>query len=159
MAAGNYTEEGIRKIFNEIKSASFADTFDKTGLIFKDIKIFGYSSPFSLNIYVNIDKINRHNWPEDAVKGLLAHELAHQVSYKRRSFIGRVLFVWNYPFSKSGKKRVEKKADEIAIERGYGRELVQERICQFRIDDKKRLETEKKVYLPPEALKKLVKGN
>ncbi len=95
---GNYTEHGLRKIYNEIRSASFEDTFDKTRLIFKDITVYGYSSPFVLDIFINIDEINRCNWPEDAVRGLFAHELSHQVSYKRRSFIGRMLFIWNYPF-------------------------------------------------------------
>ena len=59
-------------------------------------------------------------------------------------------------FSVSGKSRVENEADEIVIERGYGRELIQERTYQFRIDDKRRLEKEKKVYLSPGALKDLV---
>lgn len=68
-----------------------------------------------------------------------------------------MLFIWNYPFSISGRSKVEKEADEIAIERGYGRELIQERIYQFRIDDKKRLEKEKKVYLSVEALNDLIK--
>ena len=155
---GNYTENDLRKIYNEMRSASFEDTFDKTQLIFKHLKAaFGYSSPFNLNMYIDIDEINKYNWPEDAVRGLFAHELSHMVSYKRRSFIGRMLFIWNYPFSIPGRSRVEKEGDEIAIERGYGKELIQERTYQFKIDDKKRLEKEKKAYLWREALEKLIK--
>ena len=90
------------------------------------------------------------------MRGLLAHELAHQVSYKRRSFIGRMIFIRNYPFSTTGRKRVEGEADEIVIERGYGRELVQERIYQFRIDHKIRLEIEKKVHLSPKFLEGVI---
>jgi len=105
------------------------------------------------------DKINRYGWPEDAVRGLFAHELAHQVSYKRRSYIGGMLFVWNYPFSNSGKMNVEREADEIAIERGYGEDLIQARIYQLRIKDKKRLEVVKKAYLSPETLANMVSPN
>ncbi len=154
---GNYTEEDLRKIYNEIRSESFEDAFSKTGLRFKNISpVFGYSSPFSLKIYINIDGINRYNWPEDAVRGLFAHELSHMVSYKRRSFIDRQWFVRFYPFSKSIQRSVEKEADEIAIERGYGRELVQLRKYQLKNSDKKRLENVKKVYLSPETLEKLI---
>ncbi len=61
-------------------------------------------------------------------------------------------------FSVSRRSRVEKEkeADEIALGKGYGRELMQERLYQLSIDNKKRLEKEKKVYLSPEALKDLV---
>ena len=154
---GNYTKEDLRKIYSEIRSESFRDTFSKTGLRFKNISpVFGYSSPFSLNMYINIDGINRYNWPEDAVRGLFAHELSHMISYKRRSFIGRQLFVRFYPFSKSVQRSVEKEADEIAVERGYGRELIQLREYQLKNDDKKRLENVKNVYLSPKALEKLI---
>lgn len=98
-----FSENEIRQMFKKIREESYKDIFSKTKLIFKDIKVFGYSSPFSLNIFINIGEINKYNWPKDAVRGLLAHELAHQVSYKRRSFIGRMIFIWNYPFSTAGR--------------------------------------------------------
>ena len=36
--------------------------------------VFGYSCPFVLDIFINIDEINRYNWPEDAVRGLFVHD-------------------------------------------------------------------------------------
>ncbi|MFQ5870209.1 MAG: hypothetical protein ACE5JC_09935 [Candidatus Zixiibacteriota bacterium] len=150
-----YTEDDLRKIYNEITSASFADVSHETQLIFKDFGDVGMSTPFK-KVYININEINKYNWPEDVVRGVFAHELAHQVSYKRRSFIGRFLFLWNYLFSKSRKRRVEKEADEIAIERGYGKEIVQGRIYQFNFGDRKRAEKEKKVYLSVGDLEKLI---
>lgn len=143
-------------MFKEVRESSFADIFSQTQLILKDLRVFGYSSPFTLNIFINTNDLNKYDWPENAVRGLLAHELAHQVSYKRRTFLARMLFVWNYPFSFSRRMKVEREADEIAIERGYGNDLVQERTYQFRIEDKKRLEAEKKVYLSPESLSRMV---
>lgn len=154
----NYSKDDLRTIYEDIRKSSFEDTYDETELIFKYVKGgFAYSSPFNLNLYINIDEINRYNWPEDAVRGLFAHELSHMVSYKRRSFMGRMLFIWNYPFSESTRAKVDREADEIAIERGYGEELIQERIYQFDIDDVERREKEMRVYLSVEALEKLVR--
>lgn len=97
-------------------------------------------------MYVNINEINRYRWPKDAVRGLFASELSHLVSYKRRSFIDRMWFVRFYPYVESVRTEVELESDNIAVERGYGKELIQERIYQFRINDKKRLQKEKRVY-------------
>ncbi len=150
-----YSETDIEMMYEEIRTASYPDIFSKTKLIFKDIGVFGYASPFSLHVFINIDEVNKYDWPKDAVRGLLAHELAHQVSYKRRSFIGRMYFIRSYPFSLSRRQAVEREADEIAIEKGYGKDLVQERVYQFRIDDEKRLAGEKKVYLSAETLEEM----
>jgi hypothetical protein len=148
-----YSEEDLRRIYDEVREASFPDIFGSTRLVFRDITVFGYSSPFRPRIYINTDEVNKYDWPEDAVRGLMAHELAHQVSYKRRSLIRRFLFISRYPFGAWGKRKVEREGDRIAIERGYGDDLVQERIFQFRIDDQRRLEFEKRIYLSPDELR------
>ena len=75
--------------------------------------VFGMSSPFSLNLFININKINKYQWPKEAVIGLFADELSHMVSYERRSFFGRMLFTWNYPFSVAKKQKVEHEADKF----------------------------------------------
>lgn len=120
-----------------------------------DFDDVGMSTPFK-KVYSNINELNEYRWPDDVVRGALAHEFAHQVSYQRRSFLGRFWFLRNYLFSTSGRRRVEREADEIAIERGYGTEIVQVRIYQFHFGDKRRPEIEKKIYRPVEALEKLV---
>ncbi len=155
--ATHYTEDDIYKIYNDIKSKSFADSPKGSKLIFKDLSpAFGMAHPFSLNLIVDIDGINKHQWPKEAVIGLFAHELSHMVSYQRRGFFGRMLFTWNYPFSVAKRQEVEHEADSIAIERGYGKELVQERIFQFRIDDAEHLRKQKQVYFLPETLKQMI---
>ncbi len=151
-----YSKSDFEKIYNELKKTSFIDTPKKSKLIFKDMQVFGYSSPFSLNLLININKINKYQWPKEAVIGLFAHELSHMVSYERRSFFGRMLFIWNYPFSVAKKQKVEHEADRIAIERGYGSELVQSRVHGFRDYDKKRVEKMKKVHYWPETLEKII---
>ncbi|MFQ5913921.1 MAG: hypothetical protein ACE5JS_12120 [Nitrospinota bacterium] len=152
----HYSKSDLAKIYNELTKTSFIDTPKKSKLIFKDMKVFGYASPFSLNLFININKLNKYQWPKEAVIGLFAHELSHMVSYERRSFFSRMLFVRYYPFSVATKQRVEHEADRIAIERGYGSELVQSRIYGFRSYDKKRVEKMKKVYYWPETLEKII---
>ena len=153
----SYSKSDLEKIYNELKKTSFIDTPPKSQLIFKDLSpAFGMSHPFSLKLIIDIDGINRNKWPKEAVIGLFAHELAHMVSYERRGFFGRMLLIWNYPFSQAKRQKVEHEADQIAIDRGYGSELIQERIYQFRIDDDDHLMKQKKVYYWPETLKKII---
>lgn len=156
----HYTRKDLEKMYNDIKAKSFVDTPKKSQLIFKDLSpAFGMSHPFSLNLIIDIDGINKKKWPKEAVIGLFAHELSHMVSYERRGFFGRMLFTWNYPFSHAKRQKVEHEADQIAIDRGYGSELIQERIYQFRIDDKEHLMKQKKVYYWPETLKEIISNN
>jgi hypothetical protein len=153
----NYTKDDLNNIYNDIKAKSFTDTPKDSQLIFKDLSpFFGMANPFSLNLIIDIDGINKHHWPKEAVIGLFAHELSHMVSYERRGFFGRMLFTWNYPFSVAKRQKVEHEADNIAIERGYGNELVKERVYQFRIDDVAHLEKQKQVYFWPETLKQII---
>jgi len=63
------------------------------------------------------------------------------------------MHVWNYQWSIAKRIKVEKEADEIAIEKGYGEDLVQERIYKFQIDDEETLETWKQYYQSPETLR------
>jgi hypothetical protein len=152
-----YTENDLRKLYDDIKAKSFVDTPKKSQLIFEDLSpAFGMANPFSLNIIIDIDGLNKHQWPKEAVVGLFAHELSHMVSYERLSFLGRMLLIWNYPFSVNKRQMVEHEADKIAIERGYGNQLIQERIYQFKIDDVDHLAKQKQVYYWPETLKHMI---
>ncbi len=152
-----YTESDLKNIYNDIKAKSFVDTPKKSKLIFEDLSpAFGMANPFSLNLIVDIDGLNKHQWPREAVVGLYAHELSHMVSYERLSFLGRMLLIWNYPFSVSKRQMVEHEADKIAIDRGYGKQLIQERIYQFNIDDVDHLAKQKQVYYWPETLKQMI---
>jgi len=155
-APRQYSKADIEQIYNELRQSSFDDISEKSRLVFKKMKIFGMSSPVSLRIYINIDKINKYQWPEDAVTGLLAHELSHMVSYQRRSRLGGMFYLWNYSFSIAREKKVEREADEIAIERGYGKELVQERIYQFKGEDTRNIKKQNKIYYHPEDLEGMI---
>ena len=49
-------------MFEEIWESQFNDISEKTKLLFGVIKVFGYSPPFSMNIFINIDDVNRYSW-------------------------------------------------------------------------------------------------
>ncbi len=153
---GNYTQEDIQNMYNEIKRSSFRDIPDKSKLVFKDFKYFGFASPFSFNVLINIQKINSFNLPEEAVRGLIAHECSHQVSFIRRSFLNRIMLIWNYPLSNVKKRKVEKEADEISIERGYAKEMILMRKYKFSCDNETDIKGLQSVYLSVEELEKLI---
>ena len=151
-----YSRSELEAIFKRLKEQSFTDIRKNTALAFKGMEVLGYASPFSLNVFIDVDRLNEYQWPEKAVIGLFAHELSHMVSYERRSFIGRMLFVWDYRFSEKSKRNVEYEADLIAIERGYGEELVLTRTLALRDYDRARVEKMKSTYLSPNALEEII---
>lgn len=60
--------------------------------------------------------------PFDAQVGVIAHELAHVMDFKSRSFFGMAFWGVRYLFVKQ-RTRIEKRADELVIRRGLGPEL------------------------------------
>ena len=151
-----YSGQDLISIFNDLKAQSFSDIRESTELVFKDMKSLGYASPFTLNLYIDIDRINQYQWPREAVIGLFAHELAHIVSYERRSFVNRMLFIWNYYLSKDKRRKVEHEADMIAIEKGYGSELLLTRTLAIRDYDDERVSRMRDVYHWPEDLENII---
>lgn len=154
-----YSEKQIKTWFETVKNNSYTDLSIK--VVIKDLKfkMTGYSSPFNGNVYIGLSLINKQNLSKESIIGILAHELSHQVSYKKRSFFPNIFFLWNYWFSVNKRREVEREADEITVQRGYGKELLAERESEdkYYCNDKKTLELLKKVYLGPNAIRKLIK--
>jgi hypothetical protein len=69
------------------------------------------------------------------------------------------LFLWNYWLSEKKRSEVEKEADEITVQRGYGKELLAERESEDRrhANNKKRLASIRRLYLGPDDIKKIMK--
>lgn len=155
-----YSENEIQCWFEEIRDKSYSDLCLSSKVFMKDMEVTGYSSPFNGNVYINLSLINKHKLNKDAVFGVLAHELAHQVSYRKRSFFSKWFFLWNYYLSLKKRSEVEKEADEITVQRGYGKELLEERKSQNKrySDDKEKLKLVKKVYLSKEEVEELLKN-
>ncbi len=154
-----YSEKQIKLWFEEVRNRSYSDLCLSSNVFMSDMKLIGYSSPFNGNVYINLKFINKNNLSKKAVIGLIAHELAHQIFYRKRSFFSKFFFLWNYWLSVNKRREVEKKADEIAVQRGYGKELIIEIKSEYRCysNNKKTLEFIKKVYSNPKDIKKLMK--
>ena len=148
-----YNRQDIEKLFYEIRDKSFHDYCSRCRLKFGHRKMRGYSSPFDGNVHINLRLIA--NMGKDALIGLLAHELGHQVSYKKRRIVKRFIFLRNYYNNLEKRRIVEKEADMIAIERGYAQELLEDRKIQQAayVNYPKRLEEVKKTYLTYDELK------
>ncbi len=111
----------LSKIYNEVKK-QFPEVHSK--LIPFDKRSFMWSSPITNNIYYNEKQIKETNFSKSALMGVLAHELAHQVDYKQMNFVERLFLriqYTNYKF----KRRIEIQTDLIAVQRGFGKELIQ----------------------------------
>ncbi|MEM7184212.1 MAG: hypothetical protein AAF518_25155 [Spirochaetota bacterium] len=149
------TEE-LKQLFYKIRDTSFSDYAPHTKLIIKDLgeTVGAISSPFADTIHINLELFRKHKQSKEEFIGLFAHELAHKVSYKKRSLWQRIALLWNYPFSLEKQKCVEQEADQIAIERGYAKELLLERKKQYQRFEKfaNRMKQIKACYLTPEEI-------
>ena len=145
-------------MFLTVKNDAYRDYCQSSQVRFKTMNTTGYSSPFTGNVYLNLDIINRNHVSKKAVLGYIAHELAHQVSYRKRSFFARWFFLWNINLSWKKRRIVETEADKITIERGYGKELLAERKTSLKrwSKNKTRLHQKTKVYLSPQEIQRLL---
>jgi hypothetical protein len=112
----------IQKLFYEVRN-SFPNI--KSGLISFKKESFMESSPLTGRIYYNKNQLEKFNFSKKALIGALAHELSHQVDYKRKGFLSRLLFKKKYKRNLKFKEESEKNADRIAVQRGFGNELIQ----------------------------------
>lgn len=62
--------------------------------------------------------------PEEVVIGWFAHELGHIVDYLHRPWRGMVAFGLGYALWSRYMRKAERRADEIAVNHGFGREIV-----------------------------------
>lgn len=153
-----YSEKQIKSLFEKIRNDSYSDCLSSQ-IVIEEMGFVGYSSPFTGNVSINLNRINTHKYPKKAIVGIIAHELAHQVSYRKRSFASRWLFLWNYYFSEKKRNKIEMEADEIAVMRGYGEDILfdTEFSYTYLINDKKLFEFIKRVYPSPQDIRNLIK--
>jgi hypothetical protein len=79
----------------------------------------------------------------EALDGVIAHELAHTVDYETRSLVdigAHLLF---------DEQSFERRTDLVAIDRGYGPQLLAYRIWQFSVLTKEQVAQKKRIYYGP----------
>ncbi len=117
----NYPEK-YQKIANKLVKKNFIDLKEKNPKIF-EFKIF---STHGLYIpLLNIIGINRkcRYFSKIEIKGILIHELCHAEYSNKIGFLKFFCGFIVYWISPKLKKDIEIKADKLAIERGYAKEL------------------------------------
>jgi len=96
-----------------------------------------------------------------AEKGLsvggVAHELSHIEMFKKWGLLKTILFTSLQYFSDNYRKRIERGADLLAIEKGYGKELHISRKNFLLKTTKEVKETIKKYYLSLNEIKRYTK--
>ena len=105
------------------------------------------------NLYVNPEVFNK-NAPEQAIRAILAHELAHVLYYSERNrfeLLGLVSLI-----DKSFTAKFERRADLEAIARGYGAGLIKYRRWLYQNIPAKNLDEKKRNYFSPEEIEKML---
>lgn len=148
----------VRKLVEEVTTASYPE-LTSAGI---EIKLFDsrsdyFQSRFTFTSYLfrkrlrYLLKVNRRVFadgaPEDGVRAILAHELAHVLFYHSRNrlaLLGLVRLV-----SKGYTAHFERGADLVAIERGYGDGLKSYRAWLYMHIPPNKIEEKKRNYFSP----------
>lgn len=62
--------------------------------------------------------------PDEVIRGWIAHEAGHLVDYLHRPWLGMLSFGINYALNRPYLREAEKRADQIAVEHGFGAEIL-----------------------------------
>ena len=99
--------------------------------------------------------------PDDVLTGWFAHELGHVLDYQNQSFFGMIGYGIKYISSKSFRKKIEHRADQIAIEHGFHEEVLATKKFLFThedIDPTYRMKM-KKFYMPMRDVEEWIEDN
>lgn len=106
-------------------------------------------------VYVNPEAFDR-SIPENGFRAILAHELAHVAYYTRKNrlqLLGLVRLTGS-----SARSGFERKADLDAIQRGYGKGLIEYREWLYKQISSDQVAVKKKVYFSPPEITLLIKA-
>ncbi len=99
--------------------------------------------------------------PDDVLIGWFAHELGHVLDYQNQSFLGMVGYGIKYVSSKAFRKKIEHRADQIAIEHGFHQEVLATKKFLFtheEIDPTYRMKM-KRFYMPLRDVEQWIENN
>lgn len=124
------TFQGVLSDYSEIKKSSVKLVFTekKRHMMWArpTIKSF-FKKEMDYIVFVSKDTIYQKfmdTLSQDAFMGWYAHELGHVVDYNRRGKMGALWMGVQYVLFPKGRMRMENRADKIAIEHGYGCQLL-----------------------------------
>ena len=91
--------------------------------------------------------------PNDALLGVLAHELIHTEDYVKGSTLGTLIPIGIKVSFKNSRIQYERKTDLKVIMKGYAEELMAYKNWQYQFLSDEALKNKKKEYLSPEEIK------
>ena len=144
----------FQKIYGEVRNKKFPEINSR--FIPTNKFHFMHSSAITGNIHYNSKNIFAMNFSENAVRGVIAHELSHQVDFKRRWFFGRVLLSYRCSRDEVYRKGIEREADKITVERGFGVELLEAMKQTKKMFPKDRWKRYEAAHLSMEEVKNLI---
>lgn len=159
--------EKTLKLLSGVRSESYPEISEK------DIKLETFSSDsdffkarFSFTRYLTLRHLKTiifvnpavfdGDVSHNALRAILTHELAHALYYQTRNrlrLLGLLKLTTN-DFT----AEFERRADLIAISRGYGKGLIEYREWLYRNIPKKKLETKRRNYFTPEEITILIEA-
>ncbi|GAB4418485.1 MAG: hypothetical protein OHK0056_28040 [Bacteriovoracaceae bacterium] len=95
--------------------------------------------------------------PDDALKGVLAHELNHTEDYVFGSSLGTILPIGVKVSFKKSRAQYERKTDLKVVLKGLGKELLAYKEWQYQQLTHEMLERKKREYLTPEEIRLIMK--
>ncbi|MEK6924981.1 MAG: hypothetical protein AABW71_01945 [Nanoarchaeota archaeon] len=113
----------FQKLFREVRNNGFPEIESK--FISTEKFHFAHASAITGNIHYNPKNILALGFTQNAVKGVIAHELAHQVDFKRMGFFSRIWLTYKCSRNEVYRKGVERRADTITVKRGFGKDLIE----------------------------------
>jgi hypothetical protein len=161
LSAQNDAVQKTQKVISEIIEKSYPELKSKR----IEVKTFQsntdyFRARFSFNKMLTFQKMHYiilvnpqffvKNAPENGIRSILAHELAHVLSYAERSrfeLLGLIKLS-----SKDFAQKFERGADLEAMARGYGEGLIEYRKWLYQNIPPKNLEEKKRNYFSPEEI-------
>ena len=131
----------------------------KIYLEFRNLKGSMQSKKVISNYVISIDSKKYMDAKDNEIIGALVHELAHLETYKKKNFFEMIWFGAHYLFSRKFSKEVDRNADNVVLERGYGNELLANRLFLEKIDSKKELHRLRENYLTLEEIESYLRKN
>jgi len=104
-----------------------------------------------------VDPIKYGDANDRQIIGALAHELMHFETYEKYGWKRYLLEYFGFLFSKRLMAKYERENDIDVIKRGYGKELLANRIYRFSKISKKEHQKIGKCYLMPPEIKQYIK--
>jgi beta-lactamase regulating signal transducer with metallopeptidase domain len=143
-----------KKIVNQLVKKSFPELNNERIKIILFSNFKNSAAAVDLMYYKIILVNSKKRYTDSALKGLFAHELSHFSIITNMNFFDKLSYFLFWTFSKKIKSDFERKADILAIEKGYAKDLIALKNEAFKGKNKTHLERiYKKGYMSIKEIK------